>query len=277
MDPEFIELIQKAVSDGISTTQIMPGIIALVAAGIGAWVGSYASKRAEFAALKDDFQESLKQLREQTRVIEETKAEVEGLRGDEKLALELQKTRGVERQELRYKSYSLLWKELRPLAIYDETVINKEVVGKLSRCLSDWYFSENGGLLLTPHVRDFYFALQDLLQATSNVKYEWKTDRSEASAGGEKQIFKDVLIRYADDVREESDIMPSTVLQYFTEAIFEDWQEKAPAKGRAWRKGIKDVAKEWDKLSGEQRFATLQQVGSILRTSLTNDLESRLR
>jgi hypothetical protein len=58
------------------------------------------------------------------------------------LARELQKSRGLERQELRFKSYGALWKELRPLAIYDENRIDSNAVRDLSSKLSDWYFSE---------------------------------------------------------------------------------------------------------------------------------------
>ena len=251
MDPELYKLIQQAVSDGITSTQIMSGVIALFAAGLGAWIGSYFSKRGEFAAFKKDI--------------------------DDRLALEFQKTRGVERQELRYKSYGTLWKELRPLAIYDASVINKKVVGELSRDLSNWYFSENGGLLLTPQAREFYFALQNLLRNTFSIANKWKVDRSEVSEGKQKEILREVLIRFADDKYEESLEKPSDVLKYFEDADFEYWQEIAPTKGRTWRKGINYVAEEWDKLNNEQRFAILQQAGSILRTSLTIDLESRLR
>src|SRR5260370_42376107 len=85
-----------------------------------------------------------------TTAEEAAKATIQQLKWPGELARELQKTRGVERQELRFKSYGALWKELRPLAIYDATVINKKVVSDLSSRLSDWYFSECGGLLLTP-------------------------------------------------------------------------------------------------------------------------------
>ncbi len=37
-------------------------------------------------------------------------------------ARELEKTRGVERQEQRFKSYGKLWMTLRPLALYDRSV-----------------------------------------------------------------------------------------------------------------------------------------------------------
>jgi len=204
-----------------------------------------------------------------TSAEEAAKAAIQQLQWPAELARELQKTRGVERQELRFKSYGALWKELRPLAIYDATVINKKAVGDLSLKLSDWYFSEYGGLLLTPQARDFYFALQDLLRATSRFPEEWSAARSEESEGNQSLIFRKILAaRSADEAM--------SVLNYFSEGKFDNWQEKASALGKKWRKGINDIAAAWNELDEGQRFATLQQVGSKLRTSLVNDLESRL-
>jgi hypothetical protein len=187
------------------------------------------------------------------------------------LAQELQKTRGVERQELRYKSYGALWKELRPLAIYDATIINKKAMSDLSSKLSDWYFSEIGGLLLTPQARDFYFALQDLLRATSSFPEKWSVDRSKASEGDQKNIFREVLTK--NNAGKEA----INVFKYFETSKFEHWQDNAPDLGTKWKDGIKGVAKAWNELDEPERFATLQQVASILRTSLTVDLDSRLR
>jgi hypothetical protein len=186
------------------------------------------------------------------------------------LTRELQKTRGVERQEQRFKSYGALWKELRPLAIYDAAVIDKKVVSDLSLKLSDWYFSECGGLLLTPQARDFYFALQDLLRTTSTCPGDWDANRSEESKGDQQSILRAVLT-------EKSANGAIGVLDYLSSGGFEDWQNKAPNLAKEWRKGINDVAADWNKLDRRQRFATLQQVGSVLRTTLANDLESRVR
>lgn len=205
-----------------------------------------------------------------TSAEEAAKATIQQLKWPGELARELQKTRGVERQELRFKSYGALWKELRPLAIYDATGINKEVVGDLSSKLSDWYFSECGGLLLTPQARDFYFALQDLLRATSKIPQDWDVDRLEESAGAERFIFEAVLkARSADGA--------ISALEYLSTGSLEDWQNNAADLAKKWRKGINDVAAAWNELDNRQRFATLQQVGSVLRTSLVNDLESRVR
>ena len=184
------------------------------------------------------------------------------------LARELQKTRGVERQELRYKSYGALWKELRPLAIYDTTALNKKAMVDLSSTLSNWYYSECGGLLLTPQARDFYFALQDLLWATSRVPEEWSVARFETP--NLHHSFCTVL----EEVRSSDTI---SVMNYFWEEEFENWPKEASKLGKKWRAGIKEVAAAWKELDEGQRFASLQQVGSKLRTSLVTDLESRLR
>jgi hypothetical protein len=65
-------------------------------------------------------------------------------------------------------------------------------------------------------------------------------------------------------------------LDYFSEGKFENWQEEASDLGKKWKEGIKKVAAAWNELNEKERFATLQQVGSKLRTSLVTDLESRL-
>ena len=41
---------------------------------------------------------------------------------------------------------------------------------------TDWYFSEKGGLMLTSHNRDLYFALQDLVEAVGS-KPDWQAKR----------------------------------------------------------------------------------------------------
>lgn len=140
----------------------------------------------------------------------------------------------------------------------------------LSSKLSDWYFSECGGLLLTPQARDFYFALQDLLRATSKFPEDWDTDRSGTSEGDQKLIFQDVLA-----ARSAAEAI--SVLDYLSTGAFEDWQNQAASLAKKWREGIRDVAATWKELDRGQRFATLQQVGSVLRTSLGNDLDSRVR
>jgi hypothetical protein len=205
-----------------------------------------------------------------TSAEEAAKATIQQLRWPAELARELQKTRGVERQELRFKGYGALWKELRPLAIYDATVIDRKVVGDLSSKLSDWYFTEYGGLMLTPQARDFYFALQDLLRAASSAPEDWDADRAGESEGSQKRTVRAVLTARGAGSAVD-------VLDYISVGSFADWEDRAAGLAKAWRDGINVVAGAWKELDRKERFAVLQQVGSILRTSLVNDLESRVR
>lgn len=224
----------------------------------------------------------------------------EKLNWTEKLARELQKSRGLERQELRFKSYGALWKELRPLAIYD--VAKPEIDNKSGRelvaKLSDWYFSDCGGLLLTAQSRDFYFALQDLLRIICSTYDNWKADRSGESEGEVESMVRDLfLARYPTEatgqrktVREggqgsakassdEEPVIehPIDVLDYFKKSRPETWQEAPKKLGKVWRDAVKRLGADWSLLTEQQRFAVLQQVGSKLRTALVNDLESRER
>lgn len=205
-----------------------------------------------------------------TTAEETAKATIRELQWPMELARELQKARGVERQELRYQSYGALWGKLRPLAIYDEAAINRATIRALSTELSNWYFSACGGLLLTRQARDFYFALQDLLRTTSDLPEDWSIDRAGVSGSDPMIVLREVL-------KQTDQLEASSVLDYFSEGVFDDWQNRAPELATNWRTGIKQVAAAWTDLNKTQRFAVLQQTGSILRTSLTTDLESRLR
>lgn len=198
---------------------------------------------------------------------EGAKAAIKQLQWPAELTRELQKTRGVERQQLRFKSYGLLWKELRPLAIFDDKHLDRKAVCDLSSKLSDWYFSECGGLFLTPEAREFYFALQQLLQATSTSPSNWSVGRYE---GRHINVLRNMLTSRGLDKAVK-------VLDYFKEGKFDNWLVEASGHGEDWREGIKQVSADWGDLSDEERFAILQQVGSILRTSLVNDMESRMR
>jgi hypothetical protein len=205
-----------------------------------------------------------------TAAEEAAKATMEQLQWPLKLARELEKTRGVERQELRYQSYGALWEKLRPLAIYDETPIDKAAVRSLSTELSDWYFSAAGGLLLTRQARDFYFALQDLLRTTADFPEEWSVDRAGAAENDPMSVFKDAL-------KQTGQLEAGGVVDYYSEGMFDDWQSQAPRLAKNWRAGIRQIAAAWSGLDNAQRFAVLQQTGSMLRTTLAADLDSRLR
>ena len=195
---------------------------------------------------------------------------IKTLRWPAELGRELQKGRGLERQELRFKSYAALWKQLRPLAIYDTAPIARTGARDLSSKLSDWYFSDSGGLLLTRQSRDFYFALQDLLGIVSRSPDDWVAERTPGAEGTLRKEFRSLL-----EARSAAGALAA--LSYVEQEHFDDWPEAAPAHAEAWRADVRALADHWQELSSSERFTALQQTGSLLRTCMVNDLESRVR
>lgn len=189
----------------------------------------------------------------------------------EKLRQELQQVRGSERQELRFKAYGALWAKQRPLALYDTHGVYPGVVRKLSRDLSDWYFSDAGGLLLTGAVRDFYFAFQDLLRLVA-AKDDWRAERSTMPA-------KDIFVQVLKDEKRSDALATLDYLDGLGKAgtVPADWPQQAGLHARKWKDDVEELGKAWDRLADTERFAVLQQVSSVLRTAMTNDLESRMR
>jgi hypothetical protein len=73
MDPETLRLLQKAVSDGILSASWIMVLTAVISAGVGAFLGSYLKKKGEDVAIRENFQEVLRQLKAQTEATEEIK------------------------------------------------------------------------------------------------------------------------------------------------------------------------------------------------------------
>jgi hypothetical protein len=202
----------------------------------------------------------------ETAATEGAKTAIKNINWPTELSQAIQKARGVERQELRFQCYGALWSKLRPLALYGNTPFDKARAQALSTELTDWYFSACGGLLLTSQAREFYFALQDLLREISSIPEDWTVRRS---ASEQKVLFAEVLKREKLDSAQDT-------LRYMESAQFGNWLMDAPVKGPAWRTDLKKLAGHWLTLGEDERYAVLQQVGSALRTSLTNDVESRM-
>jgi hypothetical protein len=182
-------------------------------------------------------------------------------------ARELEQIRGTERQELRFTSYGKLWAQMRPLAIYDSSPVNRETMKEMSKKLSDWYFSDNGGLMLTSHNRDLYFALQDLVSRVANAEMEWEAERIPEP----RETFKAILER-------RGLTKAQGLIEHLDKAGPKNWPSDGVEElARAWRKDVVNLATGWGQIDSRERFVVLQQVSSILRTGLTNDVESRLR
>jgi hypothetical protein len=196
---------------------------------------------------------------------EGAKAAINDMHWRETLRQEIEKSRGVERQELRFKSYGELWHKMRPLAIYTEGSIDAATLSKLHENLTNWYFSDNGGMFLLPHTREFYFALQDFSRAVGDAKC-WECKRV---SGDYVSTFDRII-----------DIHNPGLMRRLREAISkpERWPDGVETISTEWRNAIKALGVHWDEMTDNlERFATIQQIGSILRTVVVNDVESRLR
>jgi hypothetical protein len=198
---------------------------------------------------------------------------VENANWSQKMAQELQKVRGTERQELRFGAYGELWAKQRALALYDANAaaFDGAAARTLQGELSDWYFSPSGGLLLSRQVRDFYFTLQELLRAVGK-KPDWRAERS-------SEKLRNVFLR----VLEREGLRDAQATMAYLKDLDEPggnpdgWPDEAPALARKWKDDIEKLHARWDDLDPNEQFAVLQQVASTLRTSMVNDVESRSR
>jgi hypothetical protein len=184
------------------------------------------------------------------------------------LARELERTRGTERQELRFESYGRLWAEMRPLAIYDDSPIDSQAMATMSKQLTCWYFSEKGGLMLTSHNRDLYFALQDLVDAVGR-RPAWRAERIHDP--------KDTFLAVVGETR--LDLSAARALIDGLDAVpVSKWPPTDLQRlASGWRDDVVQLVDRWEALGEGERFAVLQQAASMLRTGITNDVESRLR
>lgn len=183
------------------------------------------------------------------------------------LARELEKVRGIERQELRFTAYGQLWAALGPTAIYVDSTLDRATVRNLSQSLSTWYFTPTGGLFLTTPTRELYFTLQDLLRAVGSQP-DWTAERPLAEP---KDVFRDLLAEHG--LRRAmallGDLEPARLVAWPPADVLD--------RIHGWREDVEDLPRHWQRLSPEQRFCVVQQVASVLRTGLAADVESRLR
>ena len=103
----------------------------------------------------------------------------------------------------------------------------------------------------------------------STITSEWQATEG---AGDGRDTLRNVLRRFKLQGA-------LATLEYFDGARFDNWSDMALDRGIAWKSDLAVLAEEPNRLAlppGE-RFAVLQQAGSMLRSSLTADIESRLR
>jgi hypothetical protein len=168
----------------------------------------------------------------------------------------------------RFESYGALWAKMKRLAIYTGAPFGGNDARALEAELSEWYFSDKGGLLLTLEAREFYFALQDTLRAACRAP-DWKCHPRPPDT---RENFKALLTRIAGN---EPALMSCASL------IRKDEPERL--EHATWRVACKAVASEIEKLANQRTsqacddiYCALQQISSILRTKLAAEVRSRL-
>jgi hypothetical protein len=80
-----------------------------------------------------------------------------------RIRLDIARHRSSDLLNRRFTAYGILWSQMNDLAIYSAAPFDEKVAQSLSDRLSTWYFSADGGMLLSATARDFNVALQDTL------------------------------------------------------------------------------------------------------------------
>lgn len=180
-----------------------------------------------------------------------------------KLRTELQQQVTRDLLNKRFDAYGRLWATMKPIAIYSDDVLSPSKVRSLGEALSGWYFSVDGGMFLTSRARDFYFALQDTLEAAGELK-GWKCTHRPDDVKGK---FKDLLSSFDNG----AGLSPETL----------DHPENIDPM--EWRSVCRNIAARLKSLPTEGGvevndtvFAAVQQISSALRSILAFELRTRL-
>jgi hypothetical protein len=191
-----------------------------------------------------------------------------------KLGTDLAKLRTDLQQQLtrdllnkRFDAYGRLWAEMQPLAAYSDDLLSPAKAGQLGEALSRWYFSAAGGMFLTTRAREFYFSLQDLLQAASELE-GWKCTRRPEDA---KSTFRHFLAEALAAGQPAIALDPAGL----------DRPETLDAS--QWHAACRVAARRLRALPttggpevSDTVFAAVQQVSSALRSVLAHELQTRL-
>ena len=182
-----------------------------------------------------------------------------------KLRTDLQQQTARDLLNKRFDSYSRLWSNLRPLAIYADDPLTSAKIETLSKKLADWYFSTDGGLFLTVRCREFYFGLQDVLSGVEDLK-RWKCERRPTRP---EEMFEKFVMS-----------LPKKRLSSFEVAQLKHPESIDP---EVWRELCRTIADRLRSMGQEQVeelndlvFSVIQQVSSVLRSNLAHELHSRL-
>jgi len=183
-----------------------------------------------------------------------------------RLQVELVNQLTRDRLSKRFEAYGNLWQCMYPTAIYTALPFGPEQVRGYAEDLSRWYFSPAGGFLLTPEARQVYFPLQGVLGDLGRLS-EWTCHPRPNDPEVAFHVFLADLVKEQPHLAEHVKKMnrPETVGK-------EGWK----AIGTAISAKLKSmVENDPQKNAGNAVFVAVQQLSSLLRTVVVQDLQSR--
>jgi hypothetical protein len=184
-----------------------------------------------------------------------------------RIRLDVVRQRSSDLLNRRFIAYGKLWSQMNQLAVYSAATFDAAAARSISEGLSAWYFSENGGLLLSTTARDFYFALQDTLNTFAAEARLQKVAHKDG-----REAFLTMLKSDEAGASKYPDCLNALLARHPERMPGEDW-------GELCKKLAAHVVKEVTKnatVGSDLAFCMAQQVSSALRSLLAYEVQSRL-
>lgn len=166
----------------------------------------------------------------------------------------------------RYAAYGDLWSRMRTTAVYTASGFGPEEARAYSESMSDWYFLPNGGLFLTRRAREFYFALQDLVQSVGRLPGWRCSERPEKPA----EVFAELMTRLSRNDRTVKRV--TRLLKKPDKLDPDEWRSACTTVAKTLEALVRESASD----AGQVIYAATQQVSSVLRANLAHEVRSRL-
>jgi hypothetical protein len=176
-------------------------------------------------------------------------------------------------------------------AIYTATPFGRAAAQEYIKRLSDWYFSPAGGLYLTRRAREFYFPLQHLLSDIDELPSQSWNDT--ARCRDPRREFKGLLKKLPDELRDQKRLetlqglmsegeRENLISEQELSRVIKAMEDRQAPGDEDWNKAcrlvsakLKSLVRNNDPGAAKAIFCAVQQVSSILRTVLTQELGSR--
>jgi hypothetical protein len=194
MDSESVKLVEQAVADGLASAKWLMPVISLVAAGIGAFCGSFLKKWGEDIAANKNFNELLKQQKVLMKATEEIKGKIAAafaLSGkiDENLLQysKLQCSELLEVHRMLYESGEIT----ETLDVADFVKKIKEADQRILKPVTDY------GVFINKPIRQRIYQVHNILE---QYKYNPSKDAIKAFIGF-RRLFYDLIVNAITEIQ----------------------------------------------------------------------------